>query len=271
MTLDAALGWFAEVMAGPWRYGVALGVAALAFPTAAWLAQRMRGAARRRLGIEGVDATVGVFAAEAARLAVLIGALVLVLTVAGVEPTSVAAVLGAATLAVGLALQSTLANVAAGLLIIVFRLYRVTDFVEIAGRQGTVRLISLFYTELATIQGVKTVVPNALAFSQAFQNLSFSPRRRVDVEVTLAWDSDANTACEVLRSAIGDDARALADPAPEARVIRLTDKGPVVALRVWAAAPDAAALGWDLAGRAHAALRAAGFRSSEADAQRPGG
>ena len=128
MTLDAALGWFADIMAGPWRFAVAVGVAALAFPTAAWLAQRMRSAARKRLGMEGVDATVGVFAAEAARLAVLIGALVLVLTVAGVEPTSVAAVLGAATLAVGLALQTTLANVAAGLLIIVFRLYRVNDF-----------------------------------------------------------------------------------------------------------------------------------------------
>ena len=270
MTLDDALTQFAAIMAGPWRIAVALCVAVLAFPTAAWLAQKIRNAARRRLGMEAVDPTVGVFAAEAARLGVLIGALVLVLTVAGVEPTSVAAVLGAATLAIGLALQSTLANVAAGLLIIVFRLYRVGDFVEIAGRQGSVRLISLFYTELATIQGVKTVVPNALGFSQSFQNLSFAPRRRVDVEVTLAWDRDADAACIALRSAIGEDARALTDPAPEARVIRLTDKGPVVALRVWAAAPDAAALGWDLAGRAHAALRAGGFRSSEADAQRPG-
>lgn len=270
MTPDAALNAFAEIMAGPWRFAVALGVAALAFPAAAWLAQRIRTAARKRLGMEAVDPTVGVFAAEAARLGVLIGALVLVLTVAGVEPNSVAAVLGAATLAIGLALQTTLANVAAGLLIIVFRLYRVGDFVEIAGRQGSVRLISLFYTELATIQGVKTVVPNALAFSQSFQNLSFASRRRLDIEITLAWDTDADAACAALRTAVGEDPRALSEPAPEARVIRLTDKGPVVVLRVWAHAPDAASLGWDLAGRAHAVLRAGGFRSSEADAQRPG-
>jgi small conductance mechanosensitive channel len=244
------------------RFALAVGVALVAFPVAGFAANAIRKGARKSAGLRHADITLITFAAEAARIGLLVGALTMVLAIAGVEPTSVAAVLGAATLAIGLALQQTLANVAAGVLILLFRPFEVGEFVDVAGRQGSVRTLGLFTTELTTIQGLKLVVPNGQIFTQPITNHTRNPARRVDIDVTLAWGSDAAEACRLALAVVRADPRVAASPAAEALVIKLHDKGPLVSIRAWTTPGDAARLGFDLAAGVHAAWREAGIHGA---------
>jgi small conductance mechanosensitive channel len=246
------------------RVGIAFIVALIAFPAAGLAASMVRNAARKSAKLKVVDRTVVTFGAELVRVGFLIAALILVLTLAGVESTSVAAVLGAATLAVGLALQATLANVAAGVLIFIFAPYRVGEFVEIAGKQGQVKLLSLFTTELESAQGLSIVLANAQVMTQPVTNFTRNANRRVDVDVTLDWDSDTNIAILAAREAIENDARLSATQAPMALIKTLTDKGPVLSVRMWTTPQDSAELGFDAAAKIHLALRQAGIKSAHA-------
>lgn len=245
------------------RVGVAFIVALVAFPAAGLAASAVRNAARKSGNFRVVDRTVVTFGAELVRVAFLIAALILVLTLAGVESTSVAAVLGAATLAIGLALQATLANVAAGVLIFVFAPYRVGEFVEIAGKQGHVKLLSLFTTELETAQGLSLVLANAQVMTQPITNFSRNSSRRVDVDVTLDWQSDTQVAMRVGVAAIIDDTRLNQTPAPTAIIKSLTDKGPILSVRMWTSPDKSAELGFEAAARVHAALQAAGINGAQ--------
>jgi small conductance mechanosensitive channel len=246
------------------RVGIALLVALVAFPLAGLAASAVRKAARKSTRLEGVDPTVATFGAELVRVLFLIGALVLVLSLAGVEPTSLAAVLGAATLAIGLALQATLANVAAGVLIFVFAPFRVGEFVEIAGRQGTVKLLSLFTTELESPTGIGYVVSNTQVMTQPITNFSRNPLRRVDVDVTLHWSTDTALATKVAKDAVGGDSRLLSEREPVAIIKGMTDKGPQLSVRMWTTQAESDAVGFDATAKIHAALRNAGIRSADA-------
>lgn len=248
------------------RIGIAFVVALIAFPAAGLAARMVRNAARKSAKLEVVDSTVVTFGAELARVGFLIAALILVLTLAGVEPTSVAAVLGAATLAIGLALQATLANVAAGVLIFIFAPYRVGEFVEIAGKQGQVKLLSLFTTELEGVQGLSIVLANAQVMTQPVTNFTRNSARRVDVDVTLEWDSDTNIAISVARGAIEGDARLNPTQAPVALIKTLSEKGPVLSVRMWTTPQNSAELGFDAAAKIHEALRKAGIKGAQASA-----
>lgn len=245
------------------RVGVAFIVALIAFPAAGLAASMVRNAARKSARLKVVDRTVVTFGAELVRVGFLIAALVLVLTLAGVESTSVAAVLGAATLAVGLALQATLANVAAGVLIFVFAPYRVGEFVEIAGKQGQVKLLSLFTTELESVQGLSIVLANAQVMTQPVTNFSRNTNRRIDIDVTLAWDSDTQTAVVAAQGAIQGDSRLSETPAPVVIIKSLSEKGPVLSVRMWTHPAFSAELGFDAAAKVHAALREAGIKGAQ--------
>jgi small conductance mechanosensitive channel len=245
------------------RICIAFIVAMIAFPAAGLAASVVRNAARKSTKLKVVDRTVVTFGAELVRVGFLIAALILVLTLAGVESTSVAAVLGAATLAIGLALQATLANVAAGVLIFIFAPYRVGEFVEIAGKQGQVRLLSLFTTELESAQGLAIVLANAQVMAQPLTNFTRNLVRRVDIDVTLDWDSDTDIAIATARSAVENDVRLSAAQSPVALIKSLTDKGPVLSVRLWTSPQDSAELSFDAAAKVHAALRKAGIRAAQ--------
>jgi small conductance mechanosensitive channel len=242
------------------RVGVAFLVALVAFPAAALAASAVRRLARKGTRIDALDPTVVVFGGELVRVLILIGALVLVLSLAGVEPTSLAAVLGAATLAVGLAMQATLANVAAGVLIFVFAPYRVGEFVEIVGKQGTVKLLSLFTTELESLTGLSYVVANAQVMTQPITNFTRNPNRRVDVDVTLHWSSDTDLALKVALAAVKNDKRV---HDAKAIIRSLGDKGPVLSVRLTTITSESAELGFWAAQHVHAALRDAGVRAAD--------
>ena len=248
------------------RMGLAFCVALIAFPAAGLAAQAVRTAARKSAKLKVVDRTVVTFGAELARVGFLIAALILVLTLAGVESTSVAAVLGAATLAIGLALQATLANVAAGVLIFIFAPYRVGEFVEVAGKQGTVKLLSLFTTELESLTGLSFVLANAQVMTQPITNFTRNLNRRVDVDVTLDWDSDTDMAISVALAAVQGDTRLTAATPPIAVIRTLTDQGPILSVRMWTTSSKSAELGFDAAAKIHNALRKAQIRGAKVGA-----
>lgn len=243
------------------RIGFAVAVALVAFPAAALTASAVRRFARKGTRLTGVDPTIVTFGAELARALLLIGALVLVLALAGVEPTSLAAVLGAATLAIGLALQATLANVAAGVLIFLFAPYRVGEFVEIVGKQGTVKLLSLFTTELEALTGLHYVVANAQVMTQPITNFTRNPTRRVDIDVTLHWSSDTQIAMQVAGDSVAGDARIAH---VDCIIKAINDKGPVLSVRLSTRTSDSAEISFWAAQRLHRALNEAGIRAADA-------
>lgn len=160
-----------------------------------------------------IDTTLAVFFSSVVRYLIIAVVIIAVLTRFGVETTSLVAALGAMTLAIGLALQGTLSNVAAGVMIVFFRPYKIGDFVDIGGASGSVRDITLFYTELTTPDNRQVIVPNAQSWGQVIVNFSGYSTRRVDFLFSAAYESDLEKVRSVIRRVLEDDERVL--PMPE--------------------------------------------------------
>ncbi len=156
----------------------------------------------------------------------------------GVQTASFVAVLGAAGLAIGLALQSTLANFAAGVLILILRPFRVGDYIEGAGVTGTVKEIELFTTVLATVDNIKIMVPNGKLFGDVIKNISGYDLRRIDLVVGIGYGSPIGKAVETLQSLIREDARILSDPQPHIAVSELAGYSVNLVFRPWVKKED---------------------------------
>jgi small conductance mechanosensitive channel len=156
----------------------------------------------------------------------------------GIETTSLIAVLGAASLAVGLALQGSLANFAAGVLILLFRPYRVGDYVEISGTAGTVEEIQIFNTILATPDLKTVIVPNALATGDNIVNYTTKGTRRLDMVFGIGYDDDLLKAKRLLEEIISEEERVLADPEPTIAVLALADSSVNFAVRPFVKVED---------------------------------
>ena len=180
-----------------------------------------------------MDATLFGFLGSLAKYAVLTVAAIFVLNRFGIQTTSLVALIGAAGLAIGLALQGTLSNLAAGVMLILFRPFRAGDFVDVAGQSGTVREVSLFFTEFATPDNVQVIIPNGQIWSSAITNYSVNPTRRVDLTFGVSYDSDLKKVDRVLNDIIAADTRIHADPAPFVKVTNLGDSSVDFTLRVW--------------------------------------
>jgi small conductance mechanosensitive channel len=179
------------------------------------------------------DTTLQTFAASLVRYIVIVVGLIAVLQQLGVKATSVIAVLGAASLAIGLALQGALANVAAGVMLLILRPYRVGDAVEINGRQGTVKGLDLFSTKLSSGDNLNVFVPNAKAFGEIIVNLSSPVARRAQVDFTIDYEDDVDRALELMLACAAADPRVTPKPPPWAKMTVLTDSGITVSLRAW--------------------------------------
>lgn len=190
------------------------------------------------LKYEELDDTLFIFLASLARYAILAVALTFVLARFGIQTTSLIALLGAAGLAIGLALQGTLSNLAAGVMLLGFRPFKMGDFVDVAGHSGTVKAISLFTTELATSDNVQITVPNGDIWASSIVNYSFYDKRRSDLTVGVSYDADLKKAEAVLLKIIKADDRAMSDPAPFVKVVNLGDSSVDFSMRVWAMKDD---------------------------------
>lgn len=193
-----------------------------------------------------IDDTVGNFLASLAKYVVIVFTGIALLDQFGVETTSLVAVLGAAGLAIGLALQGTLSNLAAGVMLLIFRPFRVGQFVEVAGYSGTVKAVSLFMTKLDTPDNIRITIPNNSVWGSAIRNFNHHDTRRLDQVYGIAYDSNIDKAMEIIRSTIKADARAMAEPEPVIAVTELADSSVNIVVRVWCKGSDYWALNWHL-------------------------
>ncbi len=193
-----------------------------------------------------VDLTVVNFLGNLTRAFILIITVLLVLAQFGIQTASLIAVLGAAGLAIGLALQGTLSNVAGGVMLLFFRPMKIGDFVEVAGHAGTVKAVNLFTTEMATGDNVQIILPNASVWGSAIKNFSFHSTRRVDLVMGIGYEDDMDKAREIMLSLIEADERSLKDPAPMVVVSELADSSVNFTVRIWCNAGDYWPLKFDM-------------------------
>jgi small conductance mechanosensitive channel len=199
-----------------------------------WIAARLSRAVRRLAEKNPrIDSTLASFLSQLVRYAILGFVLLAVLQRFGVETTSIVAVIGAATLAIGLALQGTLSNVAAGVMLILFRPYRLGDVVDVASSTGKISDVGLFTTTLTSFDGVVVTLPNSLCWGSPIRNLSALPNRRFEVTVGVAYDTPLDLALDVVEDAVRADARVLDTPEPFVKVTALGDFAIEITAYAW--------------------------------------
>ena len=206
-----------------------------------------------------IDATLKPLFGSIVRYAILVFTVIAVLARFGVETTSIIAVLGAAGLAIGLALQGTLSNIAAGVMLLFLRPLKVGEYVDAEGTAGTVVQIGMFTTELCTFDGVYLSVPNAQLWNRTIKNFSRLPTRRIDVPVGVSYGDDVDKAMTVLKQLLATDDRVLDEPAAEVMVTGLADSAVIVNMRCWTEAANYWALLFHLNRSAKLALDTAGI------------
>ena len=219
-------------------FSVRILVAALILAGTLWAANRLGRLAEA--GLERVqrqqhpaDKALGSFVSALVKYVIVAIGLIAVLQQLGVQATSVIAVLGAASLAIGLALQGTLSNVAAGVMLLLQRPYRVGDKVELNGRQGVVQAMDLFNTRLLDYDGLTLFLPNGKVFGDMIVNISRAGRRRIDLVFGVDYDDDLDLALATLLEVAGGDSRVVSQPGPWSRVTALADSSVSVTLRCW--------------------------------------
>jgi small conductance mechanosensitive channel len=171
--------------------------------------------------------------ASAARYALLIVALISCLSAFGIKTTSFAAVLGAAGIAIGLALQGTLSNLAAGVILLIFRPFRVGDTIKAGNYTGTVNALELFSTVLVTADNRRVVLPNSVLSSQPLENITYYPVRRVELRIPLSPRIDVERVLSLLVERAAALAEVHAEPPPEAIVLDFKDRAVNVQLGAW--------------------------------------
>lgn len=206
----------------------------------------------------GTDSSLIPFFSSMLYYVILGFVIVAVLNLFGIETTSLIAVFASAGLAIGLALQGTLSNFAAGVMLLVFRPIRVGDFVEVAGQSGTVKEIAIFNTVLNTGDNVRVVIPNGAVYGDTVKNYSFNDTRRVDLVMGIGYGDNIGTAIEIIERVITGDSRTLQDPAPTIAVAELGDSSVNLVVRPWCAASDYWGLRWDLIRKLKEELEAGG-------------
>ena len=222
------------------------------------VARGIRGGVRKALRKRSVDPTLVPFISGLVYYIVFAFVIVSVLGLFGIQTGSIIAVLGAAAFAVGLALQGTLSNFAAGVMLLVFRPFKVGDYVDVGGTAGSVQAVGIFSSALNTPDNVHIIVPNSAIFGQTIKNYAANPTRRNDMVVGISYSDDIGTALETINRVIGEDERVLKDPAPTVAVSEMADSSINIVVRPWCKKEDYWALRFDLTRKMKEQLEAAG-------------
>ncbi|MEL7131504.1 MAG: mechanosensitive ion channel domain-containing protein [Pseudomonadota bacterium] len=221
----------------------------------AWLGRRVR---KIGLNHQHLDDTLFNFLGSIARYVVLGFTVLIVLNTFGVQTTSIVAAVGAAGLAIGLALQGTLSNVAAGVMLILFRPLKIGDFVDVAGKVGTVKDVTLNFTELASLGNVQVIIPNSEVWGNVIENYSIYPTRRAEWTFGVGYGVNLKQAEEVIRDTIMADSRSKTNPEPFIQVNNLGDSSVDFLVRVWCDSADYFQYQADMKRRVKEALDSAG-------------
>lgn len=200
-----------------------------------WAQRRVLAGLRR---VPNFDDTLEPFIAKLVKYFILIMVVVAVLARFGVQTASIIAVLGAAGLAIGLALQGMLANIAAGVMLLLLRPFKLGDFIETDDLSGEVTEIGLFVTELKSADGIFVVAPNNKIWNSAIINYTRNPIRRVKLIIGIGYDDDIELACEILENMARSDECVLEEPGVQTFVSSLDDSAVTLQLRAWVNRPD---------------------------------
>jgi len=201
---------------------------------------------RKVMQRQEVDKTLETFVSNLVRMALLVVVIIAAISALGIETTSFIAIFGAAGLAVGLALQGSLSNFAAGVLIVLFRPYRVGHYVEAAGVSGTIEQVQILTTILVTPDNKQIVVPNSQIMNSIITNYSAKDTRRIDMVVGVSYSDDLDQVRRILEEMVAADDRILEDPACKIAVSELADSSVNFVLRPWVNAADYWGVKFDL-------------------------
>lgn len=252
--LDGIVATIADIMAA-WGLKV-LGAIAV-FIIGRIVAKWGRRAMTRVLKKSNVDDTLVPFLTGMTYYLLMAFVIVAALGMMGIQTASMIAVLGAAGLAVGLALQGTLGNFASGVMLLIFRPFRVGDFIEAAGIAGSVKAITIFTTRLNTPDNVGIVIPNAAVWGTTIKNYAANDTRRIDLVAGISYDDDIGLAIRTIEQML-QDPRVLQDPAATIAVSELADSSVNIVVRPWCNRDDYWGLRFDLTRRIKEDLEKAG-------------
>ncbi len=219
-------------------FGLRIVTTVLILVVGRWAAKFLRNMAKNLMTRSNVDTTLVVFVGNLAYVALLAFVILAALAQLGIQTTSFIAVIGAAGLAVGLALQGSLANFAAGVLMLIFRPFQVGDFIEGAGVSGIVEEIHIFTTQLRTPDNKTIIIPNARITGDNITNYTKKETRRVDLVVGVGYGDDIGKVKRVVAEVLDDDERILKEPAPTIAVLEMGESSVNFVVRPWVRTGD---------------------------------
>ncbi|MHC4394524.1 MAG: mechanosensitive ion channel family protein [Planctomycetota bacterium] len=220
------------------QYGLKVIGAIVIFIIGRWLARLLANLVKKALIKAKVDETLINFARDMCYIALLIFVIIAALGVLKVPIVQFSVLIGAAGLAVGLALQGSLANFASGVLMLLLKPLKVGDFVEVAGAKGTVKEIQIFNTIISTPDNIRVIIPNAQVTGNNIFNYTANGTRRVDLVVGVSYEDDLKKAKSVIEKTLAGDPRVLKDPSPTVAVSELANSSVNFVVRPWVKPPD---------------------------------
>lgn len=219
-------------------YGLKIVAALVILIVGRWIARMIQGMTARILTRRNIDTTIVSFVGHLTYIVLLTFVVIAALAQLGIQTTSFIAVIGAAGLAIGLALQSSLANFAAGFLMILFKPFKAGDYIEGGGAAGTVEKIEVFTTTLNTVDNKVVIIPNAKMMGDNIINYSTKEIRRVDLDFKVSYGDDIDKVRKCIQDVINSDTRILKDPEVAILVKDLADSSVVIQLRAWVKGTD---------------------------------
>ncbi|HIJ77980.1 MAG: mechanosensitive ion channel [Desulfobulbaceae bacterium] len=240
-------------------YSLRLLAAALIFVVGKWLAKHLTALFGAALEKHKTEATLVSFLKNIVYYIILVAIVIAALGQLGINTASFLTIVGTAGLAIGLALKDSLSNFSSGVLLILFRPFKVGDFVTAGGMSGTVREISIFNTQLATPDNQRVLVPNSSIMGNVITNVTANPTRRIDLMIGIGYGDDIKQAKEIMGRVIAEDQRLLVDPQPTIVVAELADSSINLAVRPWVATENYWAARCDLLEKIKLELEQAGI------------
>ena len=219
-------------------YGIKIIIAVVIFIVGRWIAKALKNVIQKMMAKRNVETTIASFLCNMSYVVLMTIVIIAALNQFGIQTASLIAIVGAAGLAIGLALQGSLANFAAGFLMLVFRPFKTGDYIEGAGTQGTVEEIHIFTTQLKTPDNKTVIIPNAKLMGDNIINYSAKDKRRVDLVIGVSYSDNLQKVRQVLEDVLSKDNRVLKDPAPTIAVMELADNSVNFAVRPWAKTDD---------------------------------
>jgi len=255
--------WFDPHMLGQllldWtgRAVAALAIFVIGRVVAGWLSRWLAATMRR----VGMDQTLAGFFGSLSYIALVVMVVLTAVNALGVPTTNFLAIVGAAGLAVGLALKDSLSNFSSGVMLVFFRPFRVGDAIKAAGNEGTVDSIGMFSTTLKTADNATLIIPNSLIYAATITNYTAEATRRIEMTVSISYEDSVPDAKALFADILRADRRVLSKPAPEIVINELSANSVAMIIRAWVATPDVGAARSDLLERIKSSLGEGGFKA----------